>query len=216
MERTFDRIVSFDEQSKQFPIKTLIGSKLRRSYTWRCDTFLDQGQEGACTGFGTAHEAAARPVVIKNITNDIAMQIYKRARQLDEWPGENYEGSSVLGAVKAAVEKKWYAEYRWAFGEEDLALTVGYYGPVILGINWYTGMCQTDSSGMIHPTGRIEGGHCVLCNGYSKTKRLYRIHNSWGKDNYGINGEAFISEEDMSRLLDEQGECCIPVKRLKG
>ncbi len=215
MNRTFDRLVHFDNRSRNFPIRALIGDKPRRSYTWRCYAFLDQGSEGACTGFATSHEAAARPVIIKGITNDTARQIYYRARQLDEWPGENYEGSSVLGAVKAGAEKGWYGEYRWAFGEEDLCLAVGYKGPVILGINWYEGMSEPDSAGLITVSGDVLGGHAILCNGYNKNSGLYRLHNSWGKK-WGVFGDCFISRYDMARLLKEQGEACIPVKRLKG
>jgi hypothetical protein len=110
--RVFGRLVQFDERSRKFPIRTLLPDKPRRSYTWRVYTVLDQGAEGACTGFSVAHEAAARPKVVKNITNDIARQIYYRARELDEWPGEDYEGSSVLAAMKAGTEKGWYTVWR--------------------------------------------------------------------------------------------------------
>jgi hypothetical protein len=212
MNRIFDRIVHFDEKSRNFPIRTLIGEKPRRSYTWRCDTFLNQGSEGACTGFAVSHEAAARPVVVKGITNETARQIYRRARQLDEWPGENYEGSSVLGAIKAGTEKGWYSEYRWAFGLEDAILALGYYGPGVAGLSWYTGMMKADSNGFIHPTGSIEGGHAILVNGVNVKKEYVRLHNSWGKS-FGINGECFLSFDDFGRLLHEQGEFCIPVVR---
>ena len=215
MVRTFDRLVKFDERSRGFSIRALTGDRPRRSYTWSCKVNLDQGSEGACTGFATSHEAAARPVIVKGITNDVARQIYYRARQLDEWPGENYEGSSVLGAVKAGTENGWYSEYRWAFSENDLALAVGYRGPAILGINWYEGMGSPDNNGLIKPTGDVLGGHAILCNGYNVKRGLYRLHNSWGRD-WGINGDCFISQSDLARLLKEQGEACIPVKRLKG
>lgn len=108
--RTFDRVVKFDERSRNFAIIDTITPTTPRSYTWRCPVNLDQGSEGACTGFAVAQEAAARPVMVKDITNAVAKQIYYRARQLDEWPGENYEGSSVLGAMKAGKEKGWYEE----------------------------------------------------------------------------------------------------------
>jgi len=214
MNRTFDRIVKFDERSRAFPIRQYGIFRKRRSYTWRCGINLDQGSEGACTGFAVSHEAAARPVVVMGITNDVARSIYRRARQLDEWPGENYEGSSVLGAIKAGQEKGWYGEYKWAFSESDLALAVGYYGPVVLGINWYEGMGNPDSNGRIRPTGDVLGGHAILCNGFSVKTNLYRLHNSWGPA-WGINGDCFISADDLTKLLREQGECCVPIKRFK-
>jgi hypothetical protein len=214
MNRVFDRLVKFDDRSRQFPIKQYGVIKPRRSYTWKCGINLDQGNEGACTGFAVSHEAAARPVIVPDITNNIAREIYIRARQLDEWPGENYEGSSVLGAIKAGQEHGWYGEYRWAFGESDLAMAVGYYGPCVLGINWYEGMGTPDSQGIIHATGDVMGGHAILCNGYSVKSGMYRLHNSWGRE-WGIEGECFIHKDDMARLLREQGEACIPIKRIK-
>jgi hypothetical protein len=214
--RTLDRIVKFDERSRNYPIRTLISKSSKpRSYTWACDLNLDQGPDGACTGFAVAHEAAAKPKKVKDLNYYSAMGIYNRAKQLDEWVGEDYEGSSVLAAMKAAVEKNWYSEYRWAFGEKDLSMAVGHYGPAVLGINWYTGMFDVDSEGTIKPTGKIEGGHAILCNGYSFTKKMYRLHNSWGSQ-WGIDGYCFIKAEDLSNLLNEQGEACVTVGRLLG
>jgi len=60
MDRTFDRAVRFDERSKEYPIRTLVAAKPLRSFTWR-HLQLDQGTEGACTGFSATMEAAARP-----------------------------------------------------------------------------------------------------------------------------------------------------------
>jgi hypothetical protein len=212
----FGRVPHFDRRSRKFPIASLLaGIEKPRSYTWRCLINLDQGNTSACTGFSVTHEAAARPQEVKNLTNKIALAVYNRAKQLDEYPGENYDGSSVLGAIKAGVERKWYGEYRWAFGEDDLALAVGHHGPAVLGINWYAGMMDPDSKGIIKPTGQIEGGHAILCNGIDVKKGLYRLHNSWGVG-YGIVGECFISLDNMARLLKEKGEACIPVQRFMG
>jgi hypothetical protein len=208
----FGRLVEFDERSRKFPIRTCVPDKPRRSYTWSCDIVLDQGNEGACTGFSVCHEAAARPVKVKGINNNVAREVYHMAQQLDEWPGDDYEGSSVLGAMKAGRQKGWYKEYRWAFGEQDLCLAVGYKGPCVLGINWYDGMSTPDSKGIIAPTGAIAGGHAIMCNGFNVKTGLYRLHNSWGNW-WGINGECFIHQDHMARLLAEQGEACIPVIR---
>lgn len=207
-----DRLVQFDERSRQFPIRALIPDKAKpRSFTWSCPVQLDQGQEGACTGFGVAQEGAARPVKVKDVTDAVAQEIYHRARQLDEWPGEDYEGSSVIAAVKAAQEKGWYPEYRWAFGLDDALLALSYHGPVVIGINWYSGMFTPDSDNTIHVTGDIEGGHCTLLNKINVKKKRVGIHNSWGGD---CNAE--LSWDDLDRLLHEQGEACVPVKRAYG
>lgn len=207
-----DRLVEFDNRSRQFPIRTLLPDKPRRSYTWSCKVFLDQGREGACVGFAWAHDAAARPQVVPNIDDLDAIDIYNRARQLDAWPGEGYDGTSVIAGAKSMQELGWLREYRWAFGESDLALAVGYKGPAILGLNWYDGMFWPDEQGLLRPTGSIAGGHAILCNGYSIKTHRYRVHNSWGQD-WGVGGVAYIHREDMARLLSEQGEACIPTFR---
>jgi hypothetical protein len=211
IERTLDRIPEFDERSRAFPIRTLVAAKKPRSYTWTCNTWLDQGSEGACVGFSCAHELAAKPKVIA-VTNEDAQAIYTAAKKVDEWAGENYEGTSVLAGAKVLKASGYMPEYRWAFGIDDLILSVGYAGPAILGINWHEGMWDADAKGFIHVEGAVVGGHAILCHGVNIPGRYFKVHNSWGKY-WGRNGEAFISFDDMQTLLAEQGEACIPVVR---
>ncbi len=106
-------------------------------------------------------------------------------------------------------------EYRWAFGLDDLILAVGYAGPAVLGLNWYEGMLQTDTRGYIKPTGKLAGGHAIVCHGVSVKDHYFKLHNSWGKD-WGQNGECRITFVDMDKLLREQGEACVPVVRSMG
>jgi hypothetical protein len=212
-ERTFDRVPQFDPKSLRFSIRSLVAAKPRRSYTWSVPVKLDQGPEGACVGFGWSHEIAARPKPDPTITNDYAFNVYHRAQQLDEWPGENYEGSSVLAGAKAVMELGKLREYRWALGpgsvaaENDLALAVGYKGPAVMGTYWYEGMMEPDVDGYLRPTGEILGGHCYLVHGYN-VKYGYKIWNSWGTGFYG-----FITPADMVTLLGNDGEACIPIVR---
>lgn len=203
----------FDERSRAFPVRALLRTVIQpRSYTWSCPLTLDQGQEGACVGFAFAHEASARPVKVHDVTGDIASSVYVRARQLDEWEGEDYSGTSILAGVKACKEIGWYREYRWAFGLDDMLLAIGYKGPVVLGVNWYAGMVTPDADGVIHVEGELLGGHAILANGVSIGKKMVRLHNSWGPD-WGIRGECFIGFDDLRRLLQEQGEACVPLGR---
>ena len=207
-----DRVVHFDEESRKFPITAIVPPK-PRSYTWRCDTWLDQGQEGACVGFSWAHELAGKPKPVKDVTNILAQAIYQDAQKNDEWPGENYEGSSVLGGAKAVQAMGYIGEYRWAFGLDDLILALGHAGPAVLGINWYEGMFTPDADGFVRPgNSAIAGGHAILAIGVSVKGKYVKLHNSWGRD-WGHNGEAKITFEDLDRLLHEQGEACVPVSR---
>jgi len=64
---------------------------------------LDQGQEGACTGFGLAsviHYLLRTRKVVPDRGEVSPWMLYEMARRYDEWPGERYEGSSARGAMK--------------------------------------------------------------------------------------------------------------------
>ncbi|MBQ0930813.1 C1 family peptidase [Ideonella alba] len=67
---------------------------------------LDQGEEGACTGFGLA-AAINYQLFIRGLGGHgpsprqvSPAMLYQLARLYDEWPGEDYEGSSCRGALK--------------------------------------------------------------------------------------------------------------------
>lgn len=206
-----DRIVHFDERSRDYPIRTLLTADQPRSYTWGCNAYLDQGSEGACVGFAWAHENAARPVVRPSDTY-LAQSVYFAAKRVDQWRGEDYDGTSVLAGAKAMVDRKLLREYRWAFGLQDVLLAVSRKGPAVLGINWYEGMWNTDAAGRLKVSGRIAGGHAILAIGVSVKNQTVTLHNSWGP-RWGRGGRALISWDDLDRLLREDGEACIPSLR---
>lgn len=226
--RTLDRQYREDWRSMNY--RTLVTAEQKkklRSYSWACDTYLDQGNDGACVGHGYAHEAAAKPKV-RTATSDLAFALYHEAQKLDTWEGEAYSGTSVLAGAQAYVARKYAGEYRWCLDMEDLITSVGYLGPVVIGVNWYEGMFSTDSSGYVHVSGDIAGGHCVLVRGVrvvlldpkglstldnvDREKSSFLIHNSWGKG-WGAMGSCRISIADMQKLMDEQGDFCIVSKR---
>ncbi|MEM7026262.1 MAG: peptidase C1, partial [Pseudomonadota bacterium] len=92
---------------------------------------LDQGQEGACTGFGLAacinflhwerwqasKQQGPKPARVST------RMLYHMARLYDEWPGEDYDGSSCRGAMKGwhrhgvCDEALW--PYRRQFTEQE-------------------------------------------------------------------------------------------------
>ncbi|GAB2877591.1 C1 family peptidase [Pseudoduganella ginsengisoli] len=79
---------------------------------------LDQGQDGACTGFGLA--AAVNYLLWRQSGMAMRKQdrvsprmLYTLARYYDEWPDENYEGSSCRGALKGWQKHGVCAEMLW-------------------------------------------------------------------------------------------------------
>jgi len=217
----FGRRIEFDAKSRNFPIRELITPRQAlapRSYTWRNPIRLDQ-VGGSCVGNAWAHEAAAKPVMVPGINEAIALKLYHRAQELDEYTDTPpAEGSSVLAGAKAAQEAGYLKTYRWAFGLEDLVLAVGYHGPAVIGVNWYAEMMEVDAAGYVHVSGAIVGGHAILCNRVNVAQKFFGLSNSWGpswgtKDAYGLGGTCRISFADMERLLHEQGEAAIPIMR---
>lgn len=236
--RVLDRLPEFDPRSRLFRAVEGIESPYVRSYTWHCDINLDQGQDGACVGFSFTHELAARPKIVLR-DDAFARNLYHRAQQLDEWEGEDYDGTSVLAGVKAVKEIKnalgvpLISEYRWAFGLFDAAKVLSYRGPLVLGINWYEDMFYPNDKYFITPTGEVAGGHAILCNGIKIVRKAgvtewpvqwtnvdldksyVRLHNSWGLS-FGLNGDVFVTLRDLGFLLTEQGEACVPLARALG
>lgn len=80
---------------------------------------LDQGQEGACTGFGLAcvinylrWRSAGMPRRFVRIS---PRMLYHFARRFDEYEGENYEGSSCRGALKGWYHNGVCHEAKWDY-----------------------------------------------------------------------------------------------------
>ena len=87
---------------------------------------LDQGSEGACTGFGLAAVINHLLVARGEERRVSARMLYEMAKKFDEWEGEGYAGSSCRGAVRGwnnmGVCSDKLAPYR--DGQEVWQLTV--------------------------------------------------------------------------------------------
>lgn len=208
----------FNSESLNYRIRTLaaeVGDPLvGRNRVWKRNIWLDQGREGACTGFGLSHVLGTTPRRRTNVDNAFAQQRYYRARFFDEWAGENYDGSSVLGAMEGAKADGMVKSYHWATSLAEIVYAVSWKGPVEIGVNWYSGMFNPDFNGFLKPTGQIEGGHALCIGGINFAQRFFVLYNSWGKD-WGLAGNALLSFDDMDRLLHEQGEAALPLKPLR-
>jgi hypothetical protein len=75
---------------------------------------LDQGQEGACTGFALA---AVINFLLRQRgrgTERVSPRmLYEMARRYDEWPGEDYVGSSARGGMKGWVRHGVCSRASW-------------------------------------------------------------------------------------------------------
>ncbi len=81
---------------------------------------LDQGKEGACTGFGLAAVVnylkwKKNKYSLEGIAPASPRMLYHMARLYDEWPGEDYEGSSCRGAMKGWSRHGVCSEALWPY-----------------------------------------------------------------------------------------------------
>lgn len=208
-------LMSFDEQSREYPISALTTTKRPRSYTWRIGppSPLDQGREGACVGFAWVHELMARPSEVRTVATRDAMDVYRAAQKIDEWAGEAYEGTSILAGAKILQQRGWIQQYRWAFGIDELIMGVGYNGPAVIGIPWYSGMYDPDADGVLRIAGSLVGRHAILTRRVNMRRETFTVRNSWGRWGKNGSGDAEVPFETMERLLKNWGEACFAVAR---
>ena len=79
----------------------------------RVPKMLDQGQEGACTGFALGAVINFLLAHCKRKPGVSPRMLYELARRYDEWPGDDYVGSSARGAMKGWVRHGVCREKNW-------------------------------------------------------------------------------------------------------
>lgn len=226
MSRKLDWAANYDERSRNFPIRGVVRTAVKRkNRLWKVGPILDQGSEGACVGYGWTAEGLASPIRVdlKRLKvrapkepNEFARYVYAFAKTIDEFEGEDYEGTSVLAGAKSMQTFRLLKEYRWAFSMDEVIDGIIAKGPVVLGIPWYDGMYEAPG-GILKVSGKVVGGHCILAVGYKVYpggEDAVILQNSWGTS-WGVNGLAEIKVSELSKLVAE-GEACLPIKRSFG
>lgn len=201
----------------------------------------DQGNSSMCVSFSTNGYLVASPIrnkipqknqllagAVQANLSDWLKTFYKEAQRNDEWPGENYDGTSVRGAFKVLQNLGFISEYRWAFDINTIINQILLFSPVVVGTDWTESMFDTIKMGkyknfiQVSPDGKydVSGGHAYLLIGVDRQRKCpdntlgaFRILNSWGKS-WGDSGRAWISIVDFGILLNHQGEAAIAVEIL--
>lgn len=195
----------FKADKRDYSLKKLRVS--RTSRFWRDDRWRgDQGYTPECVGFASAHLLSTRPHVQWLNPHGI----YSLAQYLDEWSGENYDGTSVRAAMKVLQLLGFIDVYGFAFNVLQVRDYILENGPVVLGISWLEGMENPDKDAVIHATGRDLGGHAILATGYKRGK--FRLLQSWGPS-WGDKGHCWLSLHDLDKLLTMDGEAVTPTER---
>jgi C1A family cysteine protease len=202
-----------DPRDLAFPLRAITPAPTRTSMMWPLVTpVLDQDDTPMCVGYSWTQFLFSAPVTHKanSLGNPgvYAKQVYDLAQTLDEWPGTNYEGTSVRAGAKALQQLGRIREYRWAHTAAEARNFILTRGTLIIGINWYDDMFVPDAStGLLSVSGKSAGGHAILVDGYEAARDAFRLVNSWGAG-WGQHGRAWLRSVDLDRLLSEDGECC--------
>lgn len=214
-----DYIPRLDPRNLAYRVVANPGLEDRSKY-WLGGVVLDQGQEGSCVGHGVVAEWLASPVrgrvANAEAGHETAVAVYNRAKEIDEFEGVNYDGTSVRAGMLVGRERGWYTGFSWALNMAELR-TALQFGPVVIGIDVRESMFDPTPDGDWIVQGDSAGGHCCLVTGYSpnysRRGPRYRIRNSWGKD-WGSNGNVYISPTDLETIVFKSGgEAAAPVGR---
>lgn len=204
------RLPATDSRDQAFRIAAFLPATPTRTWRYHWSGFWgDQGDESSCVGFSWMHWLITAPMTQR--TRDwpaAARDFYRQAQLIDEWPGEDYDGTSVRAGAKVLQSQGFISEYRWAWDGMEAVRAVLDVGPVVVGTNWYEGMFFPNDRGRIAPSGSIAGGHAYLIDGANLDRGLVRIKNSWGRG-WGNRGRATMTIADFSRLISEDGEAAL-------
>lgn len=172
---------------------------------------LDQGNTSECVAYSTAKFLLTHRIV--NYPQESCNSFYKRCQLVDEWPGTDYDGTSVNAAMKVLRADGLISSWTWAFERDPVIRHILEVGPVVAGTDWTMDMFTPDRWGYIWPTGENAGGHAYLWLGANTLRKnpdgsigAVRGLNSWGP-NWGPNkGRFWMSFGTVEKLLRGLGQ----------
>lgn len=211
----FGRLEIPDSRDFQYSIAPMLNPipPITEKFWWDDGWWGNQGSSSCCVAYSWSHWMEDGPVIQDNITGRKKplfdpYEFYKACQKVDQWPGDDYAGTSVRAGASILKTVGIITEYRWAFTVEEVILTLLTLGPMVVGTKWYNKMQFPNNAGLIKLDGSSMGGHAYLLNGVDTKREYFRIKNSWGRD-WGDNGHAYIPFSDFEKLFSDGGEACI-------
>lgn len=193
-----------DPRDANFPLSALMGAggATPISKVWKPGPVTNQGSESSCVGHSTFKLLTSDPRPLKTpaITPS---RIYVEAKNIDEWQGSDYDGTSVRAGLDVLKSRSFIDAYYWAGNIEEVTDYLLRFGPLVLGIRWTSSM-DSPVNGIIKPKGKGGGGHAILAYAADWKKKLITIRNSWGTM-FGKMGDCAIAFPDLNLLLKEGG-----------
>lgn len=204
----FGRLQSVDNRDRLHLIQ--FQATPRTQMFWITGPVLDQGSYPHCVGYAWKQFLQTTPR--RTLLGPDGTTIYNEAQLVDEWPGQDYAGTSVRAGAKVLSGRGHLTEYIWGFDTNTLANYILTRGPIVLGTMWYSGMMQPNANGWIFPQGQVVGGHAYLACGYSSVRDAFRCINSWGF-NWGQRGKFWLHRDELAYLLQQGGEGCSAIEK---
>lgn len=210
------RLIVKDDRDQLYQIASLLPKETSHKtykYWWTNGWWGDQGNTPHCVAYSWTHWLAAGPITQKHSRPNgqapyDVVELYNNAQKVDQWVGEDYDGTSVRAGASILKKTGFIKSYSWAWDIDTTINAVLTLGPVVVGTYWKYDMFFPNKNGLITATGRNMGGHAYLLDGVNTKTKMFRIKNSWGK-NWGKNGFAYISFDDMETLINLNGEICL-------
>lgn len=201
------RIATRDTRDRVFCVEGLFDpfdSSLIETY-WPPADMLDVGNVDACVGFVWFYWLQIQGVDTSKYT---PMQLYKEGQKRDGLAGKPHSGTETRAVAQYLQEENLIGEYRWAHCMEAVIAWILFKGPVIFGSPWLSNMEETDGKGVLHATGEEETGHAYVGVGYDPATEMFLCQNVWS-DQWGEKGFFWISLEDLTKLLQADGEAAV-------
>ncbi len=211
MDRQFGRRYAPDPRDARFPMRAALPARVAIvSKFYQIGPILDQGNTPQCVGYSGKQFLQSDPV--QTMDGPSAEQLYHEAQQNDEWPGEDYDGTSVRGLAKALTNEGRLLSYVWGASAADVRDFLITQGTVIMGTDWLARMMTPDKTGLLKVSGSVVGGHAYLLTGFDASRNCFQMTNSWG-EGWGLKGQAYIRFADLDKLIAAQGEACAALEQ---
>lgn len=215
MSYSLGRLPAADPRDHRYLLADILPEPRTTKRLYWSGWFGDQGETSSCVGFAWAAWLAAAPTTHpERDWQQYAFDAYRLAQTLDEWDGEDYDGTSVRAGAKALQQGGYVGEYRWAFTARDVVHAVLEVGPVVVGTVWTESMFYP-VGGKMRVEGPIVGGHAYLVDGANSQTGVVQIKSSWGKG-WGRSGRALLTIADLGRLMAMDGEAVLAAELHQG
>lgn len=215
----FGRMLAPDINDRRYSMDLVLPTEWphARKRQWTAGNIPNQtqgpvGLRNSCVGHGCRQLLTSTPKPRHDGPD--GFQLYDRAKRSDAWVENDNtdEGTAVRAGFQVLRQLNYIGTYLWATQVDQIAKWILRKGPVVIGTQWLDRMIDPDSYNRIHARGQVLGLHCTCLIGADRNEQEFTLANSWGYE-WGYHGCAYLSFDDLSLLLQTQGEAVVAIER---